>query len=71
MLKKFWWRGERKEERREEGGREKGDFLLVGVLTHVSFIFVLFPLREEINKECELPKEASLSELTYVQLELN
>ena len=63
---------ERRKEGKEEGREEESRFSISwSVNIYISFIFVFFPLPEEINEECELPKEASLSELTYVQLELN
>lgn len=63
---------ERKKERKEEGREEESRFSVSwSVNIYISFIFVFTPLPEEINEGCELPKEASLSELTYVQRELN
>lgn len=68
---------ERGKEGRKEGkrkgrreGREK-ETISWSVNSYISFIFVFFSLMGEINEKCELPNEASLSELTYVQLELN
>lgn len=63
---------EKRKEGKEEGREEESRFSIGwSVNVYIFFIFVFSPLPEEINEECELPKEASLPELTYVQLELN
>lgn len=55
--------------RGKEGKRKEA--IDQSVNSYISFIFIFSPLVKEINEECELPKETSLSELTYVLLELN
>lgn len=50
---------------------EEGKIFSISVNSYISFIFIFSPLPEEINEECDLLKEASFSELTYVQLKLN
>lgn len=63
---------EKRKEGKEEGREEESRFSISwSVNVYIFFIFVFSPLPEEINEECELPKEASLPELTYDQLELN
>ena len=41
------------------------------MLTLIYFIFVFPHFPEEINEKCEVPKETSLSELSYVQMKWN
>ena len=38
---------------------------------YIYFIFVFSHVPEEINEKCELPKDTSLSELSYVQMKWN
>ena len=62
--------GEKGRKKEEEEGRKEGRRLPISwsVNPYIYFIFVFSSLPEKINEECELPKEASLSELSYVQL---